>query len=90
MAHLTRPTAYDFEDSNIALLGSDLEKRVREQGGEAEPAWAHAGTQPGLQIWRIEAFHVVEWPKERYGTFYDGDSYIVLHVRVSLCPAPAG
>ena len=34
----------------------------------------------GLQIWRIENFHVVSWPKERTGSFYDGDSYIVLHV----------
>lgn len=37
----------------------------------------------GLQIWRIENFHVVPWPKERTGSFYDGDSYIVLHVSLS-------
>ncbi len=24
MAHLTRPTKYNIEDSNIALLGSDV------------------------------------------------------------------
>ncbi|KAA1474675.1 fragmin60 [Dentipellis sp. KUC8613] len=79
MAQLSKPTEYNFEDSNIALLGSDLEKRVRENAGDKEPAWEHAGTKPGLQIWRIEKFHVVDWPQERYGTFYDGDSYIVLH-----------
>eukprot|EP00911_Craspedida_sp_UC1_P001139 UC1_evm4s858 len=33
----------------------------------------------GIQIWRIEDFKVVDWPKERYGEFYSGDSYIVLH-----------
>ncbi|KAG6824513.1 hypothetical protein H0H92_006639 [Tricholoma furcatifolium] len=71
--------AYDIEDSNIALLGSDLEKRVREAAGNAEPAWAQAGLTPGLQTWRIEKFKVVEWPQSREGRFYDGDSYIVLH-----------
>ncbi|KAF9061435.1 actin regulatory protein [Rhodocollybia butyracea] len=76
--HLTKLTKYNIEDSNIALLGSDLEKRVREHGGDKEPAWANAGTQPGLQIWRIEKFHVVPWPKAEQGKFYDGDSYIVL------------
>ncbi|CAK5283978.1 unnamed protein product [Mycena citricolor] len=79
MAHLTKPTVYDIKDSNIALLGSDLEKRVREVGGDKEQAWTGAGTQVGLEIWRIEKFHVVEWPKDKYGSFYDGDSYIVLN-----------
>ncbi|KAI0043945.1 fragmin60 [Auriscalpium vulgare] len=79
MAHLTKPESYNIEDSNIALLGSDLEKRVREHAGDQEHAWGSALTAPGLQIWRIEKFTVVEWPKERYGSFYDGDSYIVLH-----------
>ncbi|KAI0333688.1 fragmin60 [Cubamyces sp. BRFM 1775] len=77
--YLTRPTQYNIEDSNIALLGSDLEKQVREHAGDKEPAWEVAGTQPGLQIWRIERFTVKEWPNSHYGNFYDGDSYIVLH-----------
>lgn len=29
-------------------------------------------------IWRIEKFQVVPWPKENYGKFFSGDSYIVL------------
>ncbi|OUM59153.1 hypothetical protein PIROE2DRAFT_47312 [Piromyces sp. E2] len=33
----------------------------------------------GLSIWRIEKFKVVPWPKEDYGKFYSGDSYIVLN-----------
>ncbi|KAF8964414.1 fragmin60 [Flammula alnicola] len=79
MAYLNKPTVYDIEDSNIALLGSDLEKHVREEAGEDENSWKDAGKTAGLQIWHIERFHVVPWPKERYGSFYDGDSYIVLH-----------
>ncbi|KAJ8080240.1 hypothetical protein PM082_017070 [Marasmius tenuissimus] len=79
MALLTRPERYNIEDSNIALLGSDLEKHVREHAGDKEPAWEDAGKEPGLQVWRIENFHVVPWPEKQYGMFYDGDSYIVLH-----------
>ncbi|KAF9533082.1 actin regulatory protein [Crepidotus variabilis] len=79
MAHLTKPKTYDIEDSNIALLGSDLEKHVREQGGDTESAWNEAGIKEGLQIWRIEKFHVKPWSPKSYGSFYDGDSYIVLH-----------
>ncbi|TCD60397.1 hypothetical protein EIP91_010235 [Steccherinum ochraceum] len=76
---LTRPTKYNIEDSNIALLGSDLEKTVREHAGDKEAAWEDAGKEVGTKIWRIEQFKVVDWPQEKYGTFYDGDSYIVLH-----------
>ncbi|KAG6834640.1 hypothetical protein H0H93_008304, partial [Arthromyces matolae] len=88
MAHLTKPTIYNIEDSNIALLGSDLEKRVRESAGDSEGAWVGAGSVPGLQIWRIEKFKVVDWlkwpesegaSKREQAKFYDGDSYIVLH-----------
>ncbi|KAH9847944.1 fragmin60 [Lenzites betulinus] len=76
---LTRPTKYNIEDTNIALLGSDLEKQVRAHAGDKETAWEVAGQAPGVQIWRIEQFTVKEWPKSHYGYFYDGDSYIVLH-----------
>ena len=66
-----------FEDSNIALLGSDFEKELRKQRAEAEPEWQKAGLKEGLQIWRIEKFNVKPWPVEEYGNFYTGDSYIV-------------
>merc|ERR1719391_1387269 len=44
-----------------------------------DDAFDSAGQQPGLEIWRIEKFKVVTWPKEEYGSFYSGDSYIVLN-----------
>lgn len=77
-------SVYDVRDSNIALLGSDLERRVREHAGAKESAWAKAGVKPGFQIWRVEKFAIVDcsdWVahEKKYGTFYDGDSYIVLH-----------
>jgi gelsolin len=70
---------YNVADSNIANLGSDLDKKVRQAAAQTEAAWTNAGKTCGLQIWRIEKFQVVSWPKEQYGSFFSGDSYIVLH-----------
>jgi len=56
-----------------------LDKKIREAAAKTEPAWANAGKQVGLQIWRIEKFQVKSIPKQDYGTFYSGDSYIVLN-----------
>ena len=38
----------------------------------------NVGTETGLQIWRVENFKPVAVPKEYYGQFYVGDSYIVM------------
>jgi gelsolin len=70
---------YDLKDSNIANIGSDLDKKVRQAAAQTEKAWNEAGKQVGLQIWRIEKFTVQHVPKETYGTFYTGDSYIILN-----------
>ncbi|XP_016992685.2 gelsolin isoform X1 [Drosophila takahashii] len=43
------------------------------------PAFANAGRTPGLEIWRIENFEPVVYPKNNYGKFYTGDSFIVLN-----------
>lgn len=49
--------------------------------------WEGAGATSGTQVWRIEntrdendnpTFGINPWPKNRYGEFYSGDSYIVL------------
>ncbi len=56
---------------------------MREHAGDKETSWDDAGKEAGTKIWRIEKFAVAEWAKERYGSFYDGDSYIVLHVGIS-------
>jgi len=70
---------YNISESNIANLGTDLEKKIREEASNQEKAWATVGQNLGLDIWRIEKFKVVPWPKNQYGTFFSGDSYIVLH-----------
>ncbi|XP_073052229.1 villin-3-like [Primulina eburnea] len=43
-----------------------------------EPAFHGAGQRIGTEIWRIENFQPVPWPKSNFGKFYSGDSYIVL------------
>lgn len=78
---LVHPKEYDIKDSNVELIGSDIDHRVKHNSAATEPAWndGAVGQVPGLRVWRIEQFQVVPWPRERYGEFYDGDSYIVLH-----------
>jgi len=56
-----------------------LEKKVKAAAAQKEPAWANAGKQVELLVWRIEKFHVKPWPKEKYGTLYSGDAYILLN-----------
>lgn len=78
---LVHPKEYDIKDSNVELIGSDLDHKVKYNSAASEPAWndGQVGVAPGLHIWRIEDFEVVPWPREKYGQFYDGDSFIVLH-----------
>lgn len=70
---------YDIKDSNVELIGTDIDHQVKYKSAAEEPAWKAVGQGPGLFIWRIENFQVVPWPKDKYGQFYDGDSFIVLH-----------
>ena len=78
---LVHPKKYDIKDSNVELIGSDIDHRVKFKSAQAEPAWNEAGigSSAGLFVWRIEDFAVVRWPESKRGIFYDGDSFIVLH-----------
>jgi len=69
----------DWQDSNMALFGSDIEKKCKEAAADGEVQWEGQGEAPGLQVWRIEQFKVKPWPKSKYGRFHTGDSYICLH-----------
>jgi len=46
---------------------------------EIAKQWKKAGSEVGLEIWRIEKFQVVPVAKSSYGAFFSGDSYIVLN-----------
>jgi len=76
---MQKPKDYDWKDSNMALFGSDTDKKVKKESAETEPAWAGAGQAVGIQIWRIVKFKVEHWEKDQYGEFYNGDSYIILN-----------
>lgn len=79
MTGLIKPKKYEWKDSNLALFGSELERNIKKASASTEEAWKGAGRKPGLQIWRIVKFKVTSWPKEEYGKFYSGDSYIVMN-----------
>ncbi|CAL3970524.1 hypothetical protein PZA11_006690 [Diplocarpon coronariae] len=78
---LTHLREYDIKDSNVELIGTEIDHRVKYNSATTEPAWndGRVGQLAGLYIWRIEEFEVVAWPRDKLGQFFDGDSYIVLH-----------
>jgi gelsolin len=76
---LIKAKEYDWKDSNLALFGSDTDKKVKKDSALTEPAWKGAGQKEGLKIWRIVNFKVTEWPQNQHGKFYNGDSYIILN-----------
>jgi len=69
-------------DSNMALTGSDLDKDARKAAAQQEPAWEGCGQEEGLEIFRVEKLKIAKWPKEEWGKFYVGDSYIVLSTKL--------
>lgn len=75
------PEKVPWKESNLALIGSDLDHKIKEAAAGEEPAWSTAGVgeSEGKNIWRIEQFKVVGWPSEKYGEFHKGDTYIVLN-----------
>jgi len=76
LAHLPE---YKVEGSNVELIGTDIDHKVKYGSAETEPAWRGAGIQAGILIWRVEDWEIVPWPKQKYGTFFDGDSFIILN-----------
>ena len=69
--------------SNMANYGSAEHEALKKKTAAAEVKWDGAGEKPGIQMWRVENkkndFGVEHWPDDKHGTFYDGDSFIVLH-----------
>lgn len=62
-----------------AVFGTELTCRAR----------FYVLVSSGIFIWRVEQFNIVAVPANMTGKFYDGDAYIVLHVRPSFrlgCP----
>jgi len=71
----------DLSQSNLAFFGTDLEKKIKEASANTEPAWHRVNiNEDGTYVWRIEKFNVVPIHSKSYGTFYVGDSYIILRI----------
>ncbi|CAH8543667.1 unnamed protein product [Dicrocoelium dendriticum] len=72
---------YSWKDTNLALFGSDIEKSVKKESAESEPAWAPVRQidSTTTMVWRIKQFNLEPLKPEEIGVFYSGDSYIVLH-----------
>lgn len=69
----------DIKGTNIELFGSELDKKIKEESAKTEPLWNKIDMNtPGLYVWRIEQFKLVEIFEK--GVFYEGDSYIVLSI----------
>jgi len=85
----------DLEDSNMANYGGKDHRNAMKAAAESEKEFVGAGKKVGVEVWRVENrrtesdtpdFGVKRWPKEQYGEFYDGDSYIVLNTYNVLDP----
>jgi gelsolin len=77
-----------LEDSNMAGVGSQEDKDLRKAAAATDPQWKGAGQKVGLEVWRVENkrtkadtpdFGVNRVKKEDYGSFFTGDSYIILN-----------
>lgn len=71
----------DIADTNLANFGTELEKQVKLAAALSDPEWNAIHTRApkvGIDVWRVEKFAVKKWPKERFGQFHTGDSYILL------------
>ncbi len=58
VSHIFSQKPVGIADSNIANLGSQLEKDVKKAAAMSDPEWreaAQAEPEVGLKIWRIEA-----------------------------------
>jgi gelsolin len=67
-----------WKESNLALIGTDLDHKIKAAAAEGEPQWQGLGESAGLHVWRIEQFRVVP-STTAPGEFYTGDSYVVLN-----------
>jgi len=70
-------TVTPWKDSNLALIGSDLDHKIKEAAAGQEDAWKDIDDSAGLYVWRMEQFRVVQWNK--IGSFHTGDSYLILN-----------
>jgi len=69
----------DLSHSNIAYLGTKEHQKAKLDAANSSDEFKGAGQKPGVQIWRVEKFQLKRVAETQHGTFYSGDSYIVLN-----------
>jgi len=79
MTESVKEEGFDWRDTNLWMIGSDLDHEIKKAAAETEPQWKGIGQQVELKIWRIEKFIVKSWPETKWGQFHIGDSYIILN-----------
>jgi len=75
---MLKPKIVDWHATNVAMIGSDLEKKIVQNVAKKEPAFQNAGKETGIEVWRVNHFKLEIIPKQGFGEFFNGDSYIVL------------
>ena len=68
--------------SGIDEINEEIQMLVSLDLNKSEPEFnTIKPDSPILLIWRIEKLKLKKWPKDSYGTFYDGDSFLVLCIK---------
>ena len=63
-------------------ISEEIEKIITLDLDQVEPKFENINIdKPSLFIWRIEKLKLVNWPEIKYGTFYQGDSFLVLCIK---------
>ena len=86
-------TAWPEKDASKlgGLATGNKKKAFQKKGFDASALHASAGRDAQtlvddgsgkVQVWRIENFEMKEVPKEQYGHFYSGDSYVVFYTYI--------
>ena len=44
----------NWKETNVAGIGSDLDKKIRAAAAQGEAQWQHVGEKAEVRVWRIE------------------------------------
>ena len=65
----------------VEELSEEIQKLITYNFDQPEPEFDSIDPEkPTFIIWRIEKLKLIKWPEEKKGTFYQGDSFLVLNL----------
>ena len=68
--------------SGIDQINEEIQNLITLDYSKAEPEFdSISPNKPTLIVWRIEKLKLKRWPEDNLGTFYDGDSFLVLSIK---------